>query len=185
VNRTAFFTALLCIALLTAGSKAVAYESAYEKAALEEVEVRLLPAGRWLVTATDGRYFDRSGTLFNRLFNYIKQNDVSMTVPVEGRLERAEMRFFAEPGAAASLESSDAVEVVEVPERRVARIGGRGSYSEGNIDEARAALLRWLGGQGEWRAAGDAYAVFWNGPFTPWFLKRFEVHVPVERAGGG
>jgi hypothetical protein len=27
----------------------------------------------------------------------------------------------------------------------------------------------------------DPYAVFWNGPYVPPFMKRFEIHVPVER----
>ena len=43
-------------------------------------------------------------------------------------------------------------------------------------------LEAWLASQNAWRAAGAPYAVFWNGPFTPWFMKRFEVHVPVEPA---
>ena len=31
--------------------------------------------------------------------------------------------------------------------------------------------------------AGPAYAVYWNSPFTPWFLKRYEVHVRVRPRG--
>jgi hypothetical protein len=33
-------------------------------------------------------------------------------------------------------------------------------------------------------AAGEAYAIYWNSPFVPGFLKRYEVHVPVEPAAG-
>ncbi len=28
---------------------------------------------------------------------------------------------------------------------------------------------------------GEPYAVYWNGPFTLWFLKQFEVHLPVRQ----
>ena len=41
-------------------------------------------------------------------------------------------------------------------------------------------LLAWLGDQPGLEVAGAAYAVFWHGPFTPWFAKRYEVHVPVR-----
>ncbi len=30
-------------------------------------------------------------------------------------------------------------------------------------------------------AAGEPFAVYWDGPFKPWFMKRAEVHVPVRR----
>ena len=29
-------------------------------------------------------------------------------------------------------------------------------------------------------AAGEPYGVYWNAPYVPFFLKRFEVHVPVR-----
>ena len=41
-------------------------------------------------------------------------------------------------------------------------------------------LLAWIASQADIEAAGDAYAVFWHGPFTPWFAKRSEVHVPIR-----
>ena len=31
-------------------------------------------------------------------------------------------------------------------------------------------------------AAGEAYGVYWNAPYVPFFMKRFEVHVPVKKA---
>jgi len=42
-------------------------------------------------------------------------------------------------------------------------------------------LLAWLAGRGDLEPTGEPYAVFWNGPFTPWFAKRYEVHQPVRR----
>jgi len=173
---------LLGVAALAAANEAMAYDSAYPKTPAGEVQIRTLPGGRWLTTATDGGYFDRSGTLFRRLFNYIKARDVSMTVPVEGAVKRAEMRFFADIDASGSLPSTDTVQVVDVPPRQVASIGDRGAYSESNINEALRRLEAWLDAQDQWAAAGEPYAVFWNGPFTPWFMKRFEVHIPVETA---
>jgi len=58
---------LLGVAALAAANEAMAYDSAYPKTPAGEVQIRTLPGGRWLTTATDGGYFDRSGTLFRRL----------------------------------------------------------------------------------------------------------------------
>jgi len=175
--------AVLLATVFNANSQAMAYEQAFTKTPEGEVAVRTLPAGRILSTTTDGSYFEQSGTLFNRLFGYIRDNDVSMTVPVEGDLDRAAMRFYTGSDAPPNLSETDVVAVEEVPERTVASVGGRGSYSERNLKGALDQLQAWLAAQESWVAAGEPYAVYWNGPFTPWFMKRFEIHVPVAEAG--
>ena len=78
--------------------------------------------------------------------------------------------------------SQDGVEVVQVPERRVAAHGFRGSYSAKNFAEARDTLLAWVKSRPDLKSVGEPYAVYWNGPFTLGFLKRFEVHLPLEPA---
>ena len=72
------------------------------------------------------------------------------------------------------------MEVINLPERRVASLGARGGYSRENFEQTRAALLAWLAKQPGVEAAGEPYAVYWNSPFTLWFVKRSEVHVPVR-----
>ena len=76
--------------------------------------------------------------------------------------------------------SEGMVEVQRIPERRVASLGAKGSYSRSNFEKARDQLVAWIASQPELEAKGEAYGVFWHGPFTPWFAKRFEVHVPVR-----
>lgn len=174
--------AMVIIALFAISSDTMAYEQAFAKTAVNKIEVRLLPPARLLATGLPGAYFDKSGKLFSRLFDYIRNNEVAMTVPVEGDLNRAEMRFYVGTDSPPTLEESETVKLVDVPARRVASIGGRGSYSESNIDKARVRLEAWMATQTEWTAAGAPYAVFWNGPFTPWFMKRFEVHLPIKSA---
>ncbi len=163
----------------------MAYEQAFSKTPVDEIVVRQLPSGRWLATEMPGDYFARSDRLFMRLFDYIRDNDVAMTVPVEGTLEGAGMRFYAGNGAPPGLSDTGTVRIVDVPARQVVSIGGRGSYNEENLAEARVRLTQWLAEQTEWVGAGEPYGVFWSGPFTPWFVKRFEVHLPVQAAGGG
>ena len=58
--------------------------------------------------------------------------------------------------------------------------GARGSYSRANFERTRGELLSWLAARSDLEAAGEAVAIFWSGPFTPWFVKRYEVHVPVR-----
>jgi hypothetical protein len=70
-----------------------------------------------------------------------------------------------------------------MPARQVAARGDRGGYSAANFAQTRDELLAWLAVQPGVEAAGPAYAIYWNGPFTPWLLKRSEVHVPVRPTG--
>jgi hypothetical protein len=157
---------------------APAYEEAYSQAGINEVEVLVLPESKWVATESEGRYFEKSDLLFRRLFNYIYERDIAMTVPVEARLDKAQMRFFLGTNVAPQ-ENDKLVRVVSTGSRTVARLGGEGSYSEKNIAPVRVRLEQWINANPEWQIEGPAYAVFWDGPFTLWFLKRFEVHVTI------
>lgn len=182
VMQASSITVMLALFFTTlAYTPAGAYDQAYSQASSDAVEVLELPPARWLAAGATGRYFERSGMLFGQLFDFISSHDIEMTVPVEGRLDRAQMRFFLSPGTRAS-GLSDSVKIVTKPKRSVARLGGSGSYSAQTIAPVRARVEAWIAQHPTWQASGPAYAVFWNGPLTPWFLKRFEVHVTVERA---
>lgn len=110
-----------------------------------------------------------------------------MTTPVEARIDSAAMLFWVAPAEQNKLAGNEAgVEIITVPPRRVASRGERGGYTRENFIEARTKLLAWVATQPDLAAAGEPYAVYWNAPFVPFFMKRFEVHVPVRtRATGG
>jgi len=59
----------------------------------------------------------------------------------------------------------------------------RALINESSFIKAKAQLAQWLKDNTEYRQAGDAYAVFWDAPFMPWFLKRSEVHIAVQKTG--
>ena len=130
-------------------------------------EVKTLPAGILLQAAGRGNYFDGADNLFSPLFRY--------------------MLFWVAPAEQNKLAGNEAgVEIITVPPRRVASRGERGGYTRENFIEARTKLLAWVATQPDLAAAGEPYAVYWNAPFVPFFMKRFEVHVPVRtRATGG
>lgn len=175
-------TLLLIVAL---SSVAMAAEEAFPPSPIGQPALRTLPAGVLLKASAPGRYFDQSGRLFGPLFRYISKHDIAMTTPVETQIEQAAMYFWVAPSQRAKVAGSrDGVEVIDVPERLVASLGARGGYSETNFAKVRDQLQAWLSTQPQVEATGPAYGVFWNAPFVPAFLKRFEVHIPVKTKPG-
>jgi len=159
----------------------MAYESIYPRTAVGVIEIKKLPARTTLVASAPGDAFKDRGAAFSKLFAYIKENQIAMSVPVEASASRNEMIFFvgtrqAQPQA---LASTNGVSVQRLPESTVASIGVRGSYSRTNFDAAAARLNTWLAGHPEWRAEGQPYAVYWNSPFVPRFMRKAEVHQPL------
>lgn len=157
-----------------------AYEAAYPKTPNGEIEIKTIPAAKLMVTENPGNYFDHNNDMFMRLFRYIGDNDVSMTVPVEAEVEKAQMKFYV--GSADStkdLSAQGAVNVVNIPERTVVSIGIRGAYTKNKFEENRSKVLAWLQEHTGYTSTGEAYAVYWDAPFVPWFMKHSEVHVPV------
>ncbi|PAW65250.1 MAG: hypothetical protein B9S34_11225 [Opitutia bacterium Tous-C1TDCM] len=144
-------------------------------------ELKTLPAGVLLKSAGRGNYFEGADNLFGPLFRYISKHNIAMTTPVEAQVDNAAMYFWVAPSERAKVAGNEAgVEVIEIPERRVASRGERGGYSRANFEAARDALRAWLDAQPALEAAGEPYGVYWNAPYVPFFMKRFEVHIPVR-----
>lgn len=169
------------LALFTLSVSLMAAEQAFPPTPADRIELKTLPAGVLLKSSGRGNYFSESNELFRPLFRYISRHEIAMTTPVETRIEKAEMYFWvAETERAKVAGNEGGVEVVNIPERHVASAGARGSYSRKNFEDVRARLLAWLAARTDVEAAGEPYAVYWHGPFTPWFMKAFEVHVAVR-----
>ena len=165
---------------------AMATEQAFPPTASGVSELKTLPAGVLLRSSGQGEYFERANDLFRPLFRYISRHDIAMTVPVEARIRDAAMYFWVAESQHAKVAGSEGAVVVErLPERRVASRGARGSYSRANFERTRDELIAWLATRTDVEAAGEPVAVFWSGPFTPWFVKRYEVHVPVRPRQAG
>ena len=157
-------------------------DEAYALTAPGQMEVKTLPAAR-LLRATSGQdYFAADNGLFMKLFRYIDKNNISMTAPVEAQVATGAMVFYLgkEAAARADLAPTPQVDFVQREERQVAAIGVRGSYSRENYDEALGKLRAWLLSRPEAKIIGEPYAVYWNSPFVPFFLKKSEVHLPVQ-----
>lgn len=183
VMKTSKALLLSLSVLLLSGGKAMSYESIYPRTPVGTIEIKTLPARRTLVASAPGDAFKDRGAAFMKLFNYIKDNQIAMSVPVEASASKNEMIFFVGgEHKTRAITSAKEVEVRTLPETTVASIGLRGSYSRENFDAGLKRLDTWLSQQTEWRTNGTPYAVYWNSPFVLWFLRKSEIHVPLARS---
>ena len=71
-----------------------------------------------------------------------------------------------------------AIQLRLVPACRMAAIRYSGTWSEKNYRESEAALKAWIQEQGL-TVTGEPVWARYNPPFTPWFMRRNEILIPV------
>ena len=166
---------------LLANLPLMGYEAMHEKTPVGEIKVLELPKRIALEAKSPQGYFSENNGLFRTLFRYISQHDLSMTTPVEAEIEPGKMRFFVgEKDAAKKRPNTGNVEVINLDPITVVAIGIRGSYNSENFLKHEKLLLEWIDTNPDYETSGTAYAVYWDGPFIPWLLKRSEVHLPIR-----
>ena len=157
-------------------------------------------------TVVTGDFDDVGSEAFRRLAGYIfgrnsRREDMQMTVPVESRAENGgiEMNMTAPVGSTQTspgryvytffMESrytletlpepdDPRVELREVPARTMAVRRYSGSWSKRNYEKHEALLLAALADD-HVPVTGEPLLARYNGPLTPWFLRRNEVMVEV------
>jgi hypothetical protein len=153
-------------------------------------------------TRVDAGFEDAGGVAFQRLFRYISGNNIAqqkipMTAPVtQSRGEKISMTApvsqVADGNAwlvAFTLPSSytlvtaprpldTTIRIREVPAQRVACWRYSGRWTASNFREHEGLLRERIKARGL-VAAGDAVLARYNPPFTPWFMRRNEVLIPV------
>ena len=181
-GRPPLAAALMAAAMSYMSLSSLGYESAFRRTPVGEGLIKEIPATTLLVTQMPGSYFENADELFMRLFRFIRRNHVKMTVPVEAKIEAANLRFYVGAAdAARGLKSDDSVAVLALPSRTVASFGARGGYTARNVNQALDRLNAWLKERSDYRAIGEPTAGFWSSPLVPSFLRRFEVNLEVER----
>jgi len=157
---------------------------------INTIEIRRYP--RLVIARVDG-YGDGG---FNFLFNFITGNNkqkasVKMTAPVVSEQIAMTAPVLSEPNSLAfimpkeyTLETTpepldDRVQIVEVPERIVAALRFSGRWSESIFNKKALKLIEELKKEGV-KTIGKVFSMRYNGPFTPWPLRRNEVAVPVS-----
>ena len=128
----------VALALAVASARLSAVSEAYPRTSPGDLELKTLPAARWMRTESSTDYFAADNGLFMKLFRYIDSNKIPMTAPVEAGIKPGTMVFYMDDASAkrADLAETPQVKLSSVPERRVAAIGIRGSYSRENYEDA-------------------------------------------------
>jgi len=155
-----------------------------------KIEIRRYP--HLVIARVDG-YGDEG---FNLLFRFITGNnrqksDIAMTAPVVSEEIAMTAPVLSEKGSIAFIMPEgfmvettpepvdDRVKIVEIPERVVAALRFSGRWSNSIFKKKTEELLAEIE-NGGLKVAGQVFSMRYNGPFTPWFLRRNEVAVAVE-----
>ncbi len=169
----------------------------------EKFEVRDYSAHVLAETLVDGDLEKAGSKAFDRLFQYISgdnqsRNKVAMTAPVSQERAREKIKMTAPVSqqrvqekwavsfmmpAGYTLDtlpvpSNPAVTLRQIPARRMAVVRYSGFWSEARYLEHKAALESWIRATG-FTAAGDPIWARYNPPFTPWFMRRNEILIPL------
>jgi effector-binding domain-containing protein len=170
-----------------------------------DFQVRLYAPQVVAETVVDGTLEEAGNRAFRSLFNYISganrsQGKIAMTAPVGQQPEGQKIAMTAPVGQTAASnrwavtfimpanytmetlpEPTDAkVRLRAIPARRMAAVRYSGAWSQQRYERNLARLRAWMQAQ-SLAAAGDPVWARYNAPFTPWFLRRNEVLVPVEQ----
>jgi hypothetical protein len=134
---------------------------------------------------------------FNLLFNYITGNNrqkskISMTAPVVSEqismtapvLSESDSIAFVMPEGL-TFETTpepidERVKIVEIPERVVAALRFSGRWSNSIFKKKSKEMLEELNKAGI-KSVGQVFTMRYNGPFTPWFMRRNEVAIEIEK----
>lgn len=156
-------------------------------------------------TVVDGTLEEAGNKAFRSLFNYISganrsQGKIAMTAPVAQQREGEKIAMTAPVGQEAignrwavtfmmpanyTLEmlpepADTKVRLRAIPGRRMAAVRYSGTWSEQRYERHLGRLREWMKAQGL-VAVGDPVWARYNPPFTPWFLRRNEILIPLRR----
>lgn len=198
---------LFCVALVPIGAGDI---MANEEANYELVrknnnfEIRDYAPQIIAETVVDGSLEDAGSKAFKILFGYISgqnrsREKVEMTAPVSQQADPEKIEMTAPVGqqrmedkwvvsfmmpASYSLETlpepeNPKVTLRGIPSRRMAAVRYSGFWSEKGYLKNKLKLETWIHDNGL-KIAGNPLWARYNAPFTPWFLRRNEILIPIR-----
>jgi hypothetical protein len=185
-------------------------EPAYEVVSSHgDVEIRRYQPMILAETRVDSQFEEAGNEAFRRLFGYISGDNttrskiamtapvvqeptsqkIAMTAPVVQEADASGWRVAFVVPSEFSWETTpqptdSRVELRLVPERTVAVLRFSGTWGEARFAEHERKLRAVVAEHGL-RAVGEAVYARYNPPFTPWFMRRNEVMIPVARVEDG
>ena len=136
---------------------------------------------------------------FNLLFDYISGNNktkinLQMTAPVISKTIEMTAPVFSEKKSIAfvlpeeyTLENTpqpidERIKIRQIPQRYVAATKFSGRWTDSNFANKAKQLLKQLE-KSKIKTKGNIFSMRYNGPLTPWFLRRNEVAIEIEYPG--
>lgn len=154
----------------------------------------------------EGELENAGSKAFNSLFRYISgdnhsRNKVAMTAPVSQQPASQKINMTAPVGRqrvdnkwAVSFMMPDSytletlpvpdnsnITLRQVPARQIAAVRYSGFWSEKSYLENKSQLETWIN-KNKLLIVGDAVWARYDAPFTPWFLRRNEILIPVAKS---
>ena len=148
---------------------------------------------------------DASGAAFRKLFNYISgdntgRSKIAMTSPVTQKQEPEKIAMTSPVGQRKSdqgwavsfmmpafytmdtipIPDDPSVVLREIPAYRAAAIRYSGRWSEKAYKKQLLLLQEWIEEE-ELEITGDPLWARYNAPFTPWFMRRNEILIPISQ----
>jgi hypothetical protein len=197
----ALFTVLLS---LMAGNVMAVEEAKYTVSVKQDkLEVREYAPSIVAEVIIKDDFKDASNAAFRPLFKYISgdntgRDKIAMTAPVAQKPEPEKIAMPTPVGQQKSgdswavsfmmpdsytmdsipLPDDPAVTLREVPAYRAAAIRYSGTWSEKSYKKQLALLQEWMAAE-NLEAAGKPVWARYNAPFTPWFMRRNEILIPI------
>jgi effector-binding domain-containing protein len=207
LDLIAFFLLLLVSSLIFARTHVMAIEEARFIVLEKDKEFELRQYEPQIVAETfvEGDFEEVGNQGFRRLFSYISGNNrktqsIPMTAPVTQEAKGVEITMTAPVGQERVGEkwritflmpSQFTMETLPIPldpnirlkiipGRLMATIRYSGTWSKKNFQANETQLLTWIAQHGL-KPGGEPVWARYNPPFTPWFMRRNEILIPVER----
>lgn len=196
-----------CLATFLFGRDAQAIEETKFKVIESDGEFELRQYSPHIVAETlvEGDFSEVGNEAFRRLAGYIngqnrRKQTIPMTAPVSQEADSVKIpmtapvnqeragekwRFTFLMPAVYTLETlpeplDSSVELRRVPERLMAALKYSGTWSRSRYEEKKEQLMEWIERR-RLKQIGEPIFARYNPPFTPWFLRRNEVLIPVDR----
>ncbi|MDP8219275.1 MAG: heme-binding protein [Candidatus Theseobacter exili] len=194
------------LVMIVGGNNIMAIEEAPYKVVKKNNKFEIRDYDTYIIaeTSVTGNLEEAGNKAFGKLFKYISGNNkarekvamtspvtqkadgekIKMTAPVEQQKAKDSWKVsFVMPSSYTmkTIPKPDDSNIIlkEIPARRIAAIRYSGTWSEKRYLQHKLKLENWIS-TNNLTSAGDVIWARYNPPFTPWFLRRNEVLIPIN-----
>ncbi|MDX2416823.1 MAG: heme-binding protein [Xanthomonadales bacterium] len=204
--KNASVTLITVLLALMAGNTMAAEEAEYSVTVQnDKLEIREYAPSIVAEVVVSDTFEDASGAAFRKLFNYISgdntgRSKIAMTSPVTQKQEPEKIAMTSPVGQHKSdqgwavsfmmpafytmdtipIPDDPSVVLRQIPAYRAAAIRYSGRWSEKAYKKQLLLLQEWIEEE-ELEITGDPLWARYNAPFTPWFMRRNEILIPISQ----